>query len=667
MEKSQEKILKEKVIEPLKALKTKILEVINDNKDKANIVIKNLAEELEDEFLGDIIINHDEEDSNESLEVLMEIGRPSGQLYLKSYVSIQIDTNKQVNTYLQSSGYSIDIKDLMINQLNDYELSLWEDGYDEIFTTTLDKEQIELTNKCIESIFKIAYKSVSNETNKGSMETVDKEELLRGYIVNPLKTIYNRIIRLGHKDKRKKVKSKIANLICYPEFHWVEREIERNSDGYDVFMRVPIGTMYEDPEKEVSFCISISPSGLVRCDINYYDKFIDVHLTRMYQNENGYITIWDAYEDFQEVCDINKDMVNRAYKLILAISSELNKLVPQIKGDELGRLNKAINKFISIKGIINEKPNLMCSTEFFNDVFKWMSSKSDMSDINYDSNEMSISLTIRYQNKIIQSYERVIIKLKYNKNKGIVESILDDGKEHIITELDAVNSCDYERGAINIMTFLGDDEQCLKPIVILTEISREGLFSLEGQIKSLKAFVNKQVNMDSNQEYEQRIMAVEPNKSIKPTEAPFDKTKALKGIVVALTEIRNSLNSLAEEKYFIKAKEIMPIINNDEEASGLISSDDDNVLSVMLEYGPKESIEITLEHGLKNNCDLYIHVRDEFHMKLSDFSEVYDMHGTSVMMVRVDKYNNFGITISRKHLELLSSEISKIANRLLEL
>lgn len=496
---------------------------------------------------------------------------------------------------------------------------------------------------------------------------IDKEELLRGYIVNPLKTIYNRIIRLGYKDKRKKVKSKIADLICEPEFHWVEKEIAHYDDEVDLFIRVPIGTMYQDHEKEVSFCISISPSGLVRCDINYYDKFIDVYLTRMYQNENGYITVWDAYEDFQEVCDINKDMVNRAYKLILAISSELNKLVPQIKGDELGRLNKAVNRFISIKDIMNEKPNLMCSTEFFNDIFKWMSSKSDISDINYDSNEMSISLTIRYQNKIIQSYERVIIKLKYNKDKGIVESILNDGKEHIITKLDAVNSCDYERGAINIMTFLGDDEQCLKPIVILTEISRDGLFSLEGQVKSIKAFANKQVNMDNNQEYKQKIMAVEPNKSTKPVEPVFDKTKALKGIVVALTEIRDSLNSLAEENYLRKAEEIMPIINNDEDASGLISSDDDNVLSVMLEYGPKETIEITLEHGSKNNCDLYIHVRDEFHMELNDFSEVYEMHGTSVMMVRVDKYNNFGITISRRQLELLSSEMSKVANKLLEL
>lgn len=496
---------------------------------------------------------------------------------------------------------------------------------------------------------------------------INKEELLRGYIVNPLKTIYNRIIRLEYKDKKKKVKSKITNLICEPEFHWVEKEIAQCSDGDDVFIRVPIGTMYEDNEKEVSFCISISSRGLVRCDINYYDKFIDMYTLRMYQNENGYITMWDAYEDFQEVCDINEDMVNRAYKLILAISSELNKLVPQIKENELNRLNKAINEFISIKDIMNEKPHLICSTEFFDNVFKWMSSRNSISDISYDRNEMSILLTIRYQNKIIQSYERVIIKLKYNKDKGIVESILDDGKEHVITKLDSVVSCDYERGAMNIMTFLEDDEQCNKPIVILTEISRENLFSLEGQVKSIKAFANKQVNMDNNQEYKQKIMAVEPNKSIKPTEPVFDKIKALKGVVVALTEIRDNLNSLAEENYLRKAEEIMPIINNDEDASGLISSDDDNVLSVMLEYRPKESIEITLEHGLKNNCDLYIHVRDEFHMKLNDFREVYNMLGTSVMTVRIDNYNVFDITISRKHLELLSSEISKISNKLLEL
>lgn len=496
---------------------------------------------------------------------------------------------------------------------------------------------------------------------------MDKEELLRGYIVNPLRVIYNRIIRLNHKNKSEKVKSKIIDLISEPEFHWVEREIAHYNDGDDVFIRVPIGTMYEDNEKEVSFCISISPKGIVTCDINYYDKFIDIHVLRIYQNANGCITMWDVYEDFQEVCDIDEDMVNRAYKLILAISSELNKLVQQIKENELGRLNKAINEFISIKDIMNGKPSLMCSTEFFNNIFKWISSRSNISDISYDSNEMSVSLTIRYQNKIIQSHERVIIKLKYNKDKSIVESILDDGEEHIITKLDSVVSCDYERGAMNIMTFLEDDEQYSKPIVILTEISREGLFSLEGQVKSIKAFANKQVNMDNNQEYKQKIMAVEPNKSIKPAEPVFDKTKALKGIVVALTEIRDSLNSLAEENYLRKAEEIMPIINNDEEASGLISSDDDNILSVMLEYGPKESIEITLEHGSKNNCDLYIHVRDEFHMKLNDFREVYDMLGTSVMMVRIDNYNTFGITISRKHLELLSSEISKIANKLLEL
>ena len=496
---------------------------------------------------------------------------------------------------------------------------------------------------------------------------MDKEELLRGYIVNPLKTIYNRIIRLDHKNKRKKVKSNIVDLICEPEFHWVEREVAHYDDGDDVFIRVPIGTMYQDPEKEVSFCISISPRGLVRCDINYYDKFIDMHALRIYQNANGCITMWDAYEDFQEICDINEDMMNRAYKLILEISSELNKLVPQIKQNELERLNKAINEFISIKDIMNERPHLMCSTEFFNNIFKWISSRSNISDISYDSNEMSVSLTIRYQNRIIQSYERVIIKLKYNKDKGIVESILDDGKEHVITKLESIVLCDYERGAMNIMTFLEDDEQCTKPIVVLTEISRDDLFSLEGQVKSIKAFANKQVNMDNNQEYKQKIMAVEPNKFIKPAEPVFDKTKALKGIVVALTEIRDSLNSLAEENYLRKAEEIMPIINNDEEASGLISSDDDSILSVMLEYGPKESIEITLEHGSKNNCDLYIHVRDEFHMKLNDFREVYDMLGTSVMMVRIDNYNTFGITISRKHLELLSSQISKIANKLLEL
>ena len=496
---------------------------------------------------------------------------------------------------------------------------------------------------------------------------MDKEELLREYVVNPLRVIYNRIIRLNHKNKSEKVKSKIIDLISEPEFHWVEREIAHCDDGDDIFIRVPIGTIYEDNEKEVSFCISINPKGIITCDINYYDKFIDIHALRIHQNENECITMWDAYEDFQEVCNINEDMMNRAYKLILEISSELNTLVPQIKENELGRLNKAINEFISIKDIMNKNPSLIRSAEFFDDVFKWISSRSNISDINYDRYGMNISLTIRYQNKIIQSYERVIIKLKYNKGKGIVESIIDDGEEHIITKLDSVVSCDYERGAINIMTFLEDDEQCSKPIVILTEVSRGDLFSLEGQVKSIKAFANKQVNMDNNQEYKQKIMAAEPNKSTKPAEQVFDKTKALKGIVVALAEIRDSLNSLAEENYLRKAEEIMPIINNDEDASGLIFSDDDNVLSVMLEYGPKETIEITLEHGSKNNCDLYIHVRNDFHMELNDFREVYDMLGTSVMMVRVDKYNSFGITISRKHLELLSSEISKISNKLLEL
>lgn len=663
MEKSQENLLKEKVIEPLKALKERILSIISDRGDKADVIIESIKEAIEDPYIGDVIVNYDEEQLNKSLEIVMTIGKPSREYYHHAYVSIQINSDNQVGAFLESLGKSIDINKLEINQSNRFELSICGGDSDDKLMIILDADDIEVAHRCILDMHRV----IDNKIEINGNTKMDKEELLRRYIVNPLKTIYNRIIRLEHKNKRKKVKSKIVDLICEPEFHWVEREIAHYNDGDDVFIRVPIGTMYEDHEKEVSFCISISPRGIVRCDINYYDKFIDIHTLRIYQNANGCITMWDAYEDFQEVCDINEDMVNKAYKLILGISSELNKLVPQIKENELCRLNRAINEFISIKDIMNEKPHLICSTEFFNNIFKWISSRSNISDISYDSNEMSVSLTIRYQNKIIQSYERAIIKLKYNKDKGIVESILEDRKEHIITNLESVVSCDYERGAMNIMTFLEDDEQYHKPIVILTGISRDDLFSLEGQVKSIKAFANKQVNMDNNQEYKQKIMAAEPNKSTKPTEPVFDKTKALKGIVVALIEIRDSLNSLAEENYLRKAEEIMPIINNDEDASGLISSDDDNVLSVMLEYGPKESIEITLEHGSKSNCDLYIHVRDGFHMKLNDFREVYDMIGISVMTVYIDNYNSFGITISRKHLELLSSEISKIANRLLEL
>lgn len=663
MGKSQERLLKEKIIEPLKTLKERILSIISDREDRADVIIEDIKEAIEDPYIGDVIVNYDEEKSNKSLEIVMTIGKPSGECYHRAYASIQINSDNKVGAFLKSLGKSIDINKLEINQSNRFELSVCGGDCDDKLTITLDANDIEVAHRCILDMHRVIDNKI--EINKNTK--MDKEELLRGYIVNPLKTIYDRIIRLNHKNKSEKVKSKIIDLISKPEFHWVEREIAHYDDGNDMFIRVPIGTMYEDPEKEVSFCISISPKGIVTCDINYYDKFIDIYVLRIHQNKNGFIVMWDAYEDFQEVCNINEDMVNRAYKLILGISAELNTIVPRIKQNELGRLNKAINEFIAIKDTMNKKPSLICSTEFFDNVFKWISSRNNISDINYDRYGMNISLTIRYQNKIIHSYERVIIKLKYNKNKGIVESIIDNGEEHVIAKLESVVSCDYERGAMNIMTFLEDNEQCSGTIVIPTEISRDDLFSLEGQVKSIKAFVNKQINMENNQEYKAKITAVGTLKVNKPTEVPFDKTKALKGIVEAMVEIRDSLKSLAEENYLRKAEEMMTIINNSEEASGLISSDGDHILSVMLEYRHNKPIEVTLEHTSCNNCELYIHVRDEYHTHLNGFKEIYDIYGTSMMMVCVDNYHRFGITISKKQLELLLNELSTIVNKFQEL
>ena len=497
---------------------------------------------------------------------------------------------------------------------------------------------------------------------------INKEELLRDKIINPLTAIRQRIIRFWHENKDEKAISKIIDLIGQSKYDWVKRSINYYSNGTDINISMPIGAMYNDSEQKLYVILSKSDSFNIDFYIKYYDNSIDINNLRIHQNENGYVTIWDINEDFQDVFDIDIDAVMKVYDVIVDISGELNSLINKVGRNQMERLTDVIKQFISIRDMLNKNPKIMSSPEFFDSLDKRIGSRESMIDLCTDTRDNSVSLSIRPSYRIIGDVSRAWIKLKYNEDKNIVESFLLQGQDiDKIIDIEDTACTELKYGTLNYMGFLSEDDEEQYELLAQTAISREDLLRLEGEVKSLKAFVNKQVNMDNNQEYKQKLMAVEPNKSTKPVEPVFDKTKALKGVVVALTEIRNHLNSLAEENYLRKAEGIMPVINNDEEASGLISSDDDNLLSVMLEYGPKETIEITLEHGSRNNCELYIHVRDDFHTILNEFKEIYDMFGTSVMMVCVDNYHNFGITISRKQLEILLSELSIIENRLQDL
>lgn len=293
---------------------------------------------------------------------------------------------------------------------------------------------------------------------------------------------------------------------------------------------MPIGWHKDNGTKHVLIVMRIDKQCNEHIYIKADDELIDVNFIEVEELDDGSLSVWDEINKKKHNIVPYKEQVQVANNFIVDLCDEIDFIMPSLPNKHIGGFKELLNEFISIRDIINNNSNEMTKPQFYKDLFEFLyRSKYKTVNITYSVEENEISIRIRDRHSLVDRYNSLWLKLKYNKSTELVDVVLFNKEPSVpISHVYAVHgNRNPKRLTIifnDVNSGYGESETHVD-----TYMDMNIYESLKTQIHGLKEFISETINKSLKQtsitaNNDSNMAEQDNNKSgMTRIENPFDK------------------------------------------------------------------------------------------------------------------------------------------------
>lgn len=435
------------------------------------------------------------------------------------------------------------------------------------------------------------------------------------------------------------------------EYKWCAVNKEILDKEIDISM--PIGKC-DDGKNDVFLDITISENNSLMVHFKEGIRYVGILFCEIHQKGYNKLVLKSGITGTMLEVDIDEDLINRANMYIEGLVSIYLEKFNLLNKNGMSKFNDSINKFISLKDVINKNPKEFFSTDNMDKIVCKVNTDNIIRTV-LSVDDSSIKIIVRPENSTTLNKMDSVISLEYNSENNECQAYLypGTGDPEAKIEIDHAQNDIYTGNAIN---FSISGTHVYRMYVNATKYQE---FKMSGEVNEFADYINKlelKEPMTPKEYTAKELNSVEKN----------GKPKAIEEIFRRVSIIAEYLNKKKDSGDSKKAEdEIRDIIESSDEMSGMVSSQYLFPLNIMIyyDYRNKSKIAITIERDECSPYDVYVHqimdkpIRPKYPIKVADF-------GSDSQLIEIDKYNMFSVSMSSKQIKLILEDLEYIIDKL---
>lgn len=421
----------------------------------------------------------------------------------------------------------------------------------------------------------------------------------------------------------------------------------------EIVISIPIGKC-DDGKNDVFLDITISENNSLIIHFKEGIRYVGILYCEIHKKGYNKFVLKSGITGTMIEVDIDEDLINRANMYIEGLVSIYLEKFNLLDKKGMSKFDESINKFISLKDVINKNPKEFFSTDNMDKIVCKVNTDSIIRTV-LSVDDSSIKIIVRPENSTTLNKMDSVVSLEYNSENNECEAYLYPGTVDPETkiEIDHAQNDIYLGNAINFSIY---GTHVYRMYVNATKYQE---FKMSDEVNEFADYIKEleiKEPMIPKEYTVKELNSVEKN----------GKPKAIEEIFNKVSIIAEYLNKKKDEGESKKAEdEIMDIIEASDEMSGMVSSQYLFPLNIMIyyDYRNKSKVAITIERDEYSPYDVYIHqimdkpIRPKYPVKVADF-------GSDSQLIEIDKYNMFSVGMSSKQIKLILEDLEYIIDKL---
>lgn len=421
----------------------------------------------------------------------------------------------------------------------------------------------------------------------------------------------------------------------------------------EIVISMPIGKC-DDGKNDVFLDITISENNSLMVHFKEGIRYVGILCCEIHGKGYNKLVLKSGITGTMLEVDIDEDLINRANMYIEGLVSIYLEKFNLLDKNGMSKFNESINKFISLKDVINKNPKEFFSTDNMDKIICKVNTDSIIRTV-LSVDDSSIKIIVRPENSTTLNKTDSVVSLEYNSENNKCEAYLypGTGDPEAKIEIDHAQNDIYLGNAINFSIY---GTHVYRMYVNATKYQE---FKMSGEVNEFADYIKEleiKEPMTPKEYTAKELNSVEKNGKPKAIEEIFNK-------VSIVAEYLNKKKDAGESK---KAEDkIRDIIEASDEMSGMVNSQYLFPLNIMIhyDYQNKSKAAITIEKDEYSPYDVYVHqimdkpIRPKYQIKVADF-------GSDSQLIEIDKYNMFSVGMSSKQIKLILDDLDYTIDKL---